>query len=234
MVRGIYDWDWPGAERGFRRAIELNPSYATAHHWYAHLLRALGRFEEAIAETRRAQELDPHSLIINSNVGSALFYAGRYQEAAAQYRRTLAVNASWAPARWGLGRTLRKLGRAQEALAEHAKAVEVSRREPGYVCTLANALALEGRHAEARALLAEIEERARRQYVSPYDLALVHAGLGDVEAALLALERAYAERHSSLRQLRVDERLDPIRSDPRFEALARKVGLHPWPFPAPA
>lgn len=233
MVRGVYDWDWPGAEQGFRRAIDLNPSYATAHHWYAHLLRAIGRFEEAVAETRRAQELDPLSLIINSNVGSALFYAGRYGEAAAQYRRTIEMNPDWAPAHWGLGRTLRKLGRVPEALAEHAKAVDASHRDAGYVCTLANALALAGRRAGAQELLAEMEARAQRQYVSPYDLALVHAGLGDVERALASLERAYSERHSSLRQLRVDERLDPVRSDPRFEALARRVGLYPWPVPAP-
>lgn len=230
MVRGIYDWDWKGAERGFRRAIELNPSYATAHHWYAHLLRALGRFEEAVAEIRRAQELDPLSLIINSNVGSALFYAGRYAEAAAQYRRTLEINPNWAPAHWGLGRTLRKLGRVPEALAAHEKAVTLSGRDAGYVCTLANALALAGRLAGAQSLLAEMEERARRQYVSPYDMALIHAGLGDADRAMASLERAYVERHSSLRQLRVDERLDPVRSDPRFEALARRIGLHPWPL----
>jgi TolB-like protein/DNA-binding winged helix-turn-helix (wHTH) protein/Tfp pilus assembly protein PilF len=234
MVRGIHDWDWAGSEKGFRRAIELNPSYATAHHWFAHLLRALGRFAEAVAETRRAQELDPLSLIINSNVGSALFYAGRHDEAAAQYRRTLQLNPDWAPAHWGLGRTLRQQGRVPESLAEHAKAVAASRRDAGYVCTLANALALADRRAEAQELLEEMEQRARSQYVSPYDLALVHAGLGDHERALAALEQAYTERHSSLRQLRVDERLDPIRADPRFESLARRVGLYPWPLPAPS
>jgi TolB-like protein/DNA-binding winged helix-turn-helix (wHTH) protein/Tfp pilus assembly protein PilF len=233
MVRTAYDWDWDAAENGFRRAIQLNPSYATAHHWYAHLLRALGRFEQAVAEIRRAQELDPLALIINSNLGSALFYAGRYQEAADQYRKTLRRDAGWEPAHWGLGRTLLKLGRPDEAIAELEQAVSESQRSPGYLCALANALGLTGRPSEARLLLAEIESRARSEYVSPYDLALVHAGLGDTERAFAALERAFRERQSSMRQLRIDERLAPLRSDARFDALARRVGLYPWPRPAP-
>lgn len=232
MVRTAYDWDWDAAENGFRRAIQLNPSYATAHHWYAHLLRALGRFGEAVAEIRRAQELDPLSLIINSNLGSALFYAGRYEEAADQYRKTLQRDAGWAPAHWGLGRTLLKLGRPAEAIAEHEQAVSQSRRSPGYLCTLANALGVTGRRSEALRLLGEIEAPTGREYVSPYDLALVHAGLEDKERAFAALDRAYRERQSSMRQLRIDERLDPLSSDPRFEALARQVGLYPWPRPA--
>jgi tetratricopeptide (TPR) repeat protein len=229
MVRTTYDWDWDAAEGCFRRAIQLNPSYATAHHWYAHLLRALGRFDEAVAEIRRAQALDPLALIINSNLGSALFYAGRYDEAVEQYRRTLRRDAGWAPAHWGLGRTLLAMGRPDEAIAEHELAVARSNRLPGYLCTLANALGLTGRRSEARRLLAEIESRQDREYVSPYDLALVHAGLGDDERAFAALERAFRERQSSMRQLRIDERLEPLSSDPRFDALARRVGLHPWP-----
>jgi tetratricopeptide (TPR) repeat protein len=233
MVRTTYDWDWDAAETGFRRAIQLNPSYATAHHWYAHLLRALGRFDEAVAEVRRAQELDPLSLIINSNLGSALFYAGRYEEAAAQYRTTLERDAGWGPAHWGLGRTLLKLGRPADAIAEHEQAVRQSRGAAGYVCTLANALGLTGQRDAALSLRSEIEALAQRQYVSPYDLALVHAGLNDKERAFAALERAYDERQSSMRQLRIDERLDPLRSDPRLETLARRIGLHPWPRTAP-
>jgi Flp pilus assembly protein TadD len=147
----------------------------------------------------------------------------------AQYRKTLEMNPGWAPAHWGLGRALLKLGRPAEALAAHEKAVEVSQRDGGYVCTLANALALTGSREAALPLLAEMEARAKRQYVSPYDLALVHAGLGDRPRAFEALARAFEERHSSLRQLRVDERLDPLKSDPRFEGLARRVGLYPWP-----
>jgi TolB-like protein/DNA-binding winged helix-turn-helix (wHTH) protein/Tfp pilus assembly protein PilF len=231
MVRTVYDWDWDAAERGFRRAIQLNPSYATAHQWYAHLLRALGRFEEAVAETRRAQELDPLALIINSNLGAALFYAGRYAEAETEYRKTLKRDASWAPAHWGLGRTLLKLGRTDEALAEHQEAVHRSPGSAGYLCTLANALGLTGRRAEALRVLDEIRGGSGPRYVSPYDLALVYAGLDDKERAFEQLERAYLERQSSMRQLRIDERLAPLAADPRFEALARRVGLSPWPRP---
>ena len=232
MVRGIYDWDWDGAERGFRRAIELNPSYATAHHWYAHLLRALGRFDEAVAETRRAQELDPLSLIINSNVGSALFYAGRHQEAAAQYRKTLEMNPSWAPAHWGLGRSLLKLGRRAEAVAAHEKAVTLSRRDAGYVCTLANALALSGSRDAALPLLAEMEARAKEQYVSPYDLALIYAGLGDEPRAFAALERclrgapqlvATAARRRAPRPAQVRPALRGPRAPGRLAPLAAEL-----------
>lgn len=231
MVRTIYDWDWDAAEKGFRRAIQLNPSYATAHHWYAHLLRALGRFEDAVTETRRAQELDPLALIINSNLGAALFYAGRYQEAEDEYRKTLRRDASWAPAHWGLGRTLLKVGRTAEALAQHAQAVRNSPGSAGYLCTLANALALTGQRVEALRLLGQIQAGTGLRYVSPYDLALVYAGLADKDHAFAELERAYAERQSSMRQLRIDERLAPLAADPRFEALARRVGLIPWPRP---
>jgi tetratricopeptide (TPR) repeat protein len=230
MVKAIYKWDWSGADQDFRRAMDLNPSYATAHHWYAHLLRAAGRFDEAVAETRLALSLDPLSLIINSNAASALFYAGRYDEAARQYRKTLEMDPRWAPAHWGLGRTLLAQGYVAEALAEHEKAAELAKRDAGYLATLAHAYASAGRLEEARRLLAEIDEQAKTRYVAFYDRALVAAGFGDRDAALALLEKACAARESSLRQLRVDERLAALRSESRFQDLARRVGLLPWPM----
>lgn len=225
MIRGTFDWEWASAEASFRRAIELNPNYPTAHHWYSHLLRSLGRFEEAIAQTREARTLDPLSLIINNNVGSALFYAGKYTEAESQYRRVLEINARFAPGHWGLGRVSLRMGRTDQAIAFHEKAVEFSARDAGYLCTLGHALAEAGRTREAQKILAEVEAMAKVRYVAPYDLALVHAGLGDRQGALDLLERAVDERYTGVRQLRIDERLESLRGEARFEALCRRVGL---------
>jgi tetratricopeptide (TPR) repeat protein len=225
MILGAFEWRWVEAEAGFRRALDLDSNYATAHHWYAHLLRALRRFDDAVRESQRAQALDPLSLIITSNVGSSLFYARRFDEAERQYLRVIAVNPRFAPAHWGLGRSMLETGRVAEAIAHHERAVEVSGREGGYLCTLAHAYAVAGRTADARRLLREVEALARRAYVSPYDRALVHAGLGDKKAALDLLERAVDQRCTGLRQLRIDERLKSLHGEPRFEALCRRVGL---------
>jgi TolB-like protein/DNA-binding winged helix-turn-helix (wHTH) protein/Tfp pilus assembly protein PilF len=234
MVKAAYEWDWAGAEAAFRRAIDLNPSYPTSHHWYAHLLRALGRFDEAVAEMGRARDIDPHSLIISGNLGSALFYAGRHREAAEQYRRTLALDAAFVPGHWGLSRALLPLGRREEAVAAAERAVDLSGGDATYLAHLAWLYSAGGQPQRARALLERMRALAAQRYVSAYDMALVHAGLGDAEAAFAALEGAYAVRETGLRQLRVDERLAGVRGDVRFEELARRIGLHPWPTTAAA
>jgi TolB-like protein/DNA-binding winged helix-turn-helix (wHTH) protein/Tfp pilus assembly protein PilF len=233
MVKAAYEWDWAGAEAGFRRAIELNPSDPTSHHWYAHLLRAVGRFAEAIAETRTAQHIDPLSLIINATVGSALFYAGRPAEAAEQYRRTLALDPGFGPGRWGLSRALLVAGQQQQAIAEAERAVELTGGDAASLAQLAYACGVAGQGERARTLLGRMQAQASGRYFPFYETAVVHAGLGDDDAVFAALERAYAVRETTLRQLRIDERLARLRGDPRFAALARRIGLDPWPMPAP-
>ena len=225
MIRMSFDWDWVAAEAGFRRANEINPNYATTHHWYAHLLRARGRHEEAIAEVRRAQSLDPLSLIINSNVGSALFYAGRFAEAEAQWKRVLEMNARFAPAYWSLGRLKLQQGALDEAIAYHEKAVDASGRDPAYLCSLGHAYGIAGRRDDAQRLLNEVLEMARTRYVAPMDLALIRLGLGQRQATLDLIEQAVNEHFSGVRQLRIEERFQPLSGDPRFEALCQRVGI---------
>lgn len=225
MIRASFDWDWAAAEAGFRRASEINPNYATTHHWYSHLLRALRRFDEALDEIRRAQSLDPLSLIINSNVGSALFYAGRYAEAEAQYKRVLEMNARFAPTYWSLGRLKLHTGDVNDAIAFHEKAVEVSDRDPAYLCSLGHAYGIAGRREQAQRLLREVEAMGKRRYVAPMDLALIHLGLGDRTKTLDLVESAVNDHFSGVRQLRIEERFLSLHGDPRFEELCRRVGI---------
>jgi len=225
MIRGIFDWDWEGAEKGFVRALELGPNSATLHLWYSHVLRAQRRTEEAVAATRRALELDPLSLVINNNYGSALFYAGRYPEAAEQYRLTLEMDDEWVAGHWGLGRTLLRTGDVQEALGYLERAAELSGMTPQTLAYLAHGYGFAGQEDEAREVWAHMQEMARERYVSPYDQAVALTAVGDRDGAFEALEAAYAEHQSMLRMLVADDRLERLRNDPRFSDLARRINL---------
>jgi TolB-like protein/DNA-binding winged helix-turn-helix (wHTH) protein/Flp pilus assembly protein TadD len=229
MVRGIHEWDWRGSAADFDRAIGKNPNYATAHHWYAHTLRAIGRMQDAVAEMRRARELDPLSLMINTNLAAALFHAGELPESEARYRRTLELDARWAHAHWGLGRNLLKQGRTADALAALREAVAVGRGEPEFRAALVYGLARAGRTAEARRARDELEALAQRRYVAAYPRAVAQAAIGERGQAFALLEQAYRERQSSLRFLKVDERLDSLRGDPRLAALLARMHLSPMP-----
>jgi len=224
-AKADYDWDWPGAEREFRRAIELNPGYATAHQWYGRLLSELGRHEEALAEIKRAQELDPLSLIINAVGGRILLYAGRDDLAIEQLRKTLEMDPSFAHAHWFLGMAYVRKGALAEAIAEFQRAITLSPNFTQYQAGLGHAYARAGKSAEARRLLDELKEQSKRRYVSWCDFAAIYAGLGDKDQAFACLERAYAQRDARLVELKVDARLDPLRSDPRFKDLLRRIGL---------
>jgi TolB-like protein/DNA-binding winged helix-turn-helix (wHTH) protein/Flp pilus assembly protein TadD len=225
MLRGAFEWQWDASLAGFERALLLNPNYVTAHHWYSHCLRAMGRSKEAVLETQRALELDPLSLVINNNFGTALYYGARYAEAEAQYRRTLELEPDWAPAYWGLGRTLLKLRRVPEGLAALERAAALGPAQSEYVATLAHGYAVAGRAEQARHQLGELRLRSKKRYVSSYDLALALAAVGEREEAFRLLEQAYAERQSGLRLLKVDDRLESLRADARFTDLLRRVGL---------
>jgi len=226
-AKADYDWDWPGAEREFRRAIELNPGYATAHQWYGRLLSELGRHEEALAEIKRAQELDPLSLIINAVGGRILLYAGRDDLAIEQLRKTLEMDPNFAHAHWFLGMAYVRKGALAEAIAEFQRATTLSSNFTQYKAGLGHAYARAGKSAEARKLLYELKELSKRRYVSWCDFAAIYAGLGDKDQAFACLERAYAQRDARLVELKVDARLDPLRADLRFADLLRRVGLPP-------
>ncbi|MGH7629938.1 MAG: protein kinase domain-containing protein [Gemmatimonadales bacterium] len=221
----LHDWQWAAAERGFRRAIDLDPSYVPAHHWYALCLTAVGRVEEAVAAIRRAQELDPLSIRINADVGMALHAAGRYDEAIEQERRTIELDSTSRVARWIQGMAYEQKGMLEEAKRSYSAALARSPGNPNFLASLAHAHAVAGERAAARAILDTLERQAGRGEASPFFLALVHAGLGETDLAFRWLERAYVERSGSVRYLKVERRLDPLRSDPRFAGLLKKVNL---------
>jgi serine/threonine protein kinase/Tfp pilus assembly protein PilF len=218
------DFDMAGSISEFQRAIALNPNYATAHHWYGNgPLLALGRFEEAIAEGKRAIELDPLSPIINADLGQNLYSARRYDEAIAQLRKTLEIDPTFYYAHYNLGMALQRKGDVPAAIAEYTKAQQLS--DDLFVqVLLAAAKAQSGDKDAAIQMLAELEELGQHRYVSSYWRTLLYLSLGNRDEAIRRLEQAIADHESlTITMIKVDPKLDPLRGDPRFEALVQKV-----------
>jgi DNA-binding winged helix-turn-helix (wHTH) protein/TolB-like protein/Flp pilus assembly protein TadD len=212
-----YDADTARAETEFRRAIELNPSYATAHHWLSDCLAMSGRQEEAMAEIVRAHSLDPLSPIINTTLAERLYYSRRYDEAVERLRRTLEVEPDLVPARFILGLAYEQKGMYEEAIAELRKANELSgRRLPVFTSALGHTYALAGRRGEARKVLNEL---FRLDYHAPYEIATVYTALGEKRRAIEWLQRIHTKKSRWL--LETDPRLDSLRSDPKFQDLLR-------------
>src|SRR5262245_2627738 len=220
----LYDFDFSQANREFQRAIELNPNYAIAHQQYGNiLLSALGRFDEAIAEAKRAVELDPLSLVINSDLGVDYFFARRYDEAITQLRKTLEMDPGYYYAYVNLGQALDLKGARDAAIAEYQKARALN-DDPYILGLLARSYGLSGNKTEAEKILNQLQELSKQRYVAAYSFALTHLGRGDKEEALRWLEQAYQNRAGNdIGWIRVDPLLDPLRGDPRFEALAEKI-----------
>lgn len=219
------DRDWKAAEQEFLRALELNPSYATAHHWYAQLLAQLGRSEESLEESTRAQRLDPLSLVISASLGNRLYFAREYDQALEQLRKTLELDSNFALAHWNLGQTYEAKGLFPEAMDAYTRAAALSANSPASLASLARASARRGREADARRLLSALHGRSRQTYVSPFDVALVHLGLAEHEEACAWLEKAYDDRSNRLAFMAVDPSLDVLRSHPCFHDLLRRMGL---------
>jgi TolB-like protein/Tfp pilus assembly protein PilF len=222
-----YDLNFAEANREFRRAIELDPNYATAHQWYGETgLVPHGQFEEAIAEVRRALELDPLSLVINADVGTVLTSARRYDQAIEQLRKTVEMDPGFYYAHWTLGDALELKGRNEEAMAEYKKAIALN-DDPLPRALLGHLYAKIGRKDEALEILKQLREQresSKQRYISPYNLALIHIGLGQKDEALQLLEETYEDRDGyDIAFIKVEPLLDPLRGDPRFEALAKKV-----------
>lgn len=220
-----YDRDWDGADREFLRAIELSPNYANAHQWYALALFWRGRVDEALREVKTAHELDPLSLVVNANECFILGGAGQFDAAIAQCRRTLDLEPGFALARYRLGQVLIMQGSYAEAVPELRRAVELSGQCPRAVAELALALALSGDKKEPAQLLASLQADASRRYVGQFDLAVIHAALGEQELALTALEKAFEEHSPSLSLLGWSPAFVELRTSPRFAALQRRIGL---------
>ena len=220
----IGDLDMAGSISEFQRAIALNPNYANAHHWYGNgPLLALGRFEEAIAEGKRAIELDPLSPIINADLGKNLYNARRYDEAIAQLRKTLEIDPTFYYAHYNLGMALQRKGDVPAAIAEYTKAQQLS--DDLFVqVLLAAAKAQSGDKDAAIQLLAELEELSQHRYVPEYPRTLLYLSLGNRDEAIRRLEQAIADHESlTITMIKDDPKLDPLRGDPRFEALVQKV-----------
>jgi len=221
-----YDWDWEGARREFERALADRPTYATAHQWYGGgYLTTVGRLDEAVEELKHALRLDPLSLILPTGLGRVYYWARRYDEAIRRFRHVLELNPAFVVARTWLGATYLQLGRVEEALEELRAASGAAGKSPMIRMETGRAYARAGRAAEAREILAELAREAETGYVSPDFPALLHAELGETDAAFEWLERAWRDRSTALVTLRIEPAFDPLRSDPRFETLLHRVGL---------
>jgi TolB-like protein/DNA-binding winged helix-turn-helix (wHTH) protein/Tfp pilus assembly protein PilF len=220
-----YDWDFVGAEREFRLAIALSPSSVTAHDWFGVYLTAMGRFDEARAETQRAQQIDPLSVAINTDIGFVEYYSGRYAEAAKQLRATVDMNPSFPLSHLWLGRVFQAQEQGDAAIAEFKAAGKVLVDWPVALAALGHVYGSTGHRGEARQTLDRLRALSTQRYVTPYGVALVQAGLGDDSAAFDSLEQAIADRSNWLVWLKLDPRFASLRSSPRFDALVRRVGL---------
>ncbi len=220
-----HHWDWTRAEAEYKRALELNPNHAIAHRWYANFLCAVGKMDQAIAEMGQALDLDPLSLIINTEVAWISYLARDSQRAVDQCLKTVHIEPQFFPAYHILGLAYEQMGENHEAIKAFEKASQGSCGNPVSLAGLGHAHAVGGRKREAREILTELEKQAKSRYVSPYGVAIVHAGLGGTSEALEWLHRAYEERDVWLVWIRCDPRFDPIRKETAFQSLLRKMGL---------
>ena len=222
-----YDWDWAAAEREFKRALELNPSFANGHRMYASYLAAVGRPEESQRETLLALELDPFSLPIRVEAAYNAYMADDYQRALEEAIRTLDLKPQFAPAQSVLGQIYEQQGRYEEAIAALEKARVLADEHPATIAALAHAHAGAGRVEEARLMTGQLTERAHQQHISPFWLAIAHAGAGEKNAALDALEKACDQHDVLLVWMGTEPRLDSLRAEPRFIQILRRTGLTP-------
>jgi eukaryotic-like serine/threonine-protein kinase len=216
-------WEWEDAELEYKRAIELNPNLALAHRWYASYLRVMGRFDQAIAEIKRARELDPLSLAVNANVGQTLYYARQYDQAIEALNKARELDQSYARLPLYLGYTYAAKEMYNEAINEYQEAIKLGLDTPSTQIFLGAAYANSGDRRRARAILERFQ--ASKEYVSPGDLAILYAALGEQDQAFASLEKAYEAHDPQLQYLGTDPGFDPFRSDLRFQDLLRRVGL---------
>lgn len=227
FINTTYDWDWLGAEREYRRAIELNPNYETAHQWYAEYLSGMGRHEEALAEIRRAKEINPVSLIINAVEAWILYHARQYDAAIAQGQKVVEMDPNFAEVYEYLKRSYDQKGMFKEAIS----ARQMRRRLGGFDAEMTPALREAATATSARVYwqkrLEQEMEESKRELNTAFDMAEIYAQLGEKDRAFTWLVKAYEERYFMMMYLKVAPNLDPLRSDPRFADLLRRVGHTP-------
>jgi len=223
FIEDLYNWDWASAEKEYKRALVLNPGYATAHQWYASHLMVMGRNGEAIAELKRAASLDPLSLIIGADLADVLCVAHLYDESVQQSQSTIAMDSHFAVAHYLLGQALAQQHKHDEAIAEFRRAIELSGENTTFESNLANVYAASGRKEEAIRIVNELESRQGNDSSTGASIALVYVGLGDNDRAMVWLNKAYQARFNPSILMR--PAFDPLRSDRRFQDLLRKIGL---------
>jgi TolB-like protein/DNA-binding winged helix-turn-helix (wHTH) protein/Tfp pilus assembly protein PilF len=221
----FFDWDFEGAEHEFKRAIQLDPGFATPHELYAYILRSQGKFDEALGELRIAQELDPLDLLIADDIGATLRYAGRTADAIEANKKTFEMDPNYPDIHFEGGLVFSEHGMHDRAIAELQQAVELSNRETHIIAGLAIVCVRAGKTAKARKVLGALLAGASARYVSPLDIAMIYSVLNEWEKAFEWLEKAYAERTTWLFEMKVEPCWKNIRSDPRFADIARRVGL---------
>jgi TolB-like protein/Flp pilus assembly protein TadD len=219
-IRAYYEWDWRSAEREFRRAVELRPNYSDAYFSYSRFLASRRRFDEAIAQLGRAVELDPLSLELHANRALLDYFAGRYDEAERRLGEVLTTDSTDVLAKWGRGLVAEQQGRLDDAIAILEPIVGSSLNRKS---SLGHVYGVAGKTAQARRILTDLRAAAAKRYVPAYWFALVHAGLGERDQALRHLERAFEERSTIVAYLLIDPRLAPLRGEPRFVALSRRL-----------
>jgi DNA-binding winged helix-turn-helix (wHTH) protein/TolB-like protein/Tfp pilus assembly protein PilF len=220
-----YEWDWSGAEREFKRAIELNPNVPTAHHEYASLLQSFGEFDKAVAEREIARRLDPLSPNAVATVGYPHYYARRYDEAIKHFQQALELDPNFSWSHLWIGQIYLETGKPQQAIDEIQKAVKLSAGNTRALATLGYAYAVAGKRDEALKVMANLQQLAKEKYVSPYYFAVIHAGLNNRDQAFIWLEKAFEERQPYLTLLSYEPVFVNLRGDPRFDNLRKRIGL---------
>jgi serine/threonine protein kinase/Tfp pilus assembly protein PilF len=224
LVKEHFEWDWNGAEQEFKRAIELNPNSATAHHWYGDYLANMGRSQEGLRQTRKAQELDPLSLIINTTLGWQLYLAHQNDAAAEQLRKVLDIDAKFAPARRILEEVYAQMGNQKAAVAEREKIISLS-GSPELAAAIEEDFAKSGYKGVLQSWLDGLTEISKHGYVSSYSIAQAYMRMGEKEKTFEWLQKAYEEHDSGLVSIAVEPMFEPVRSDPRFKDLLRRLKL---------
>jgi TolB-like protein/DNA-binding winged helix-turn-helix (wHTH) protein len=226
-VLAAFDWDWTSAEKEYKRAIELNPRYGTAHQWYSGYLAVMGRSDEAIAERKLAQELEPLSLTINFELGVGFYFARDYDRAIEQFQKTLELDHNFPAAHHVLPAAYEQKGMYSEAIAEFKKSILItgSSESKASKAGLGHVYGVTGKKSDARTMLDELTRLSTREYVPATSIALVYAGLGEKDQAFAWLDKGYEQRAFQLQWIQLEPRWDNLRSDPRFQDLVRRMRL---------
>jgi TolB-like protein/Tfp pilus assembly protein PilF len=221
----VYDWNYPEAEKEFRKAIELRPDYATAHQYYAYYLTAMGDIDQAIAERQRAVYIEPRSPLLNAALGEAYYEAHRFSDSIGPSQQALSIDPRYAIAIINIGRAYEQMHMYPQAQQYYQSILAFAPHEPALLALLGHLYAVTGRQAAAREIISQLQQLSASQYVSSLYVALIYIGLGEKDQAFAWLDKAYAERSDFLVYLPTDPMADPLRSDPRFPVLLGRLGL---------